>query len=48
MKLRDALKKAVQMRPFWKIVAVLLAAGGVYVSPELVDGVAVIADAVIE
>lgn len=42
---KQKLIAVVQMRVFWKLVAIGLAGVGVYVSPELVDGVAVLVDA---
>lgn len=42
---KDKLIAIVQMRVFWKVVAIGLAGLGVYVNPETVDGVAVLVDA---
>lgn len=42
---KEKLKTVVQLRVFWKVVAIGLAGLGVYVNPEIVDAVASIADA---
>ena len=40
---KEKLMKVVRNRMFWKLVAIGLAGAGVYVNPEIVDAVSVVA-----
>lgn len=41
---KEKIKLVIRNRMFWKLVAIGLAGLGVYVSPEIVDAVSVVAD----
>lgn len=44
MSVLEKIKQVVRNRMFWKLIAIALAGAGVYVSPEIIDAISVVAD----